>query len=150
MKANADYMSKNLRSSGWGQAAVNKSVSGAPLVVAGKTYENGLGTHANSVIAYSLPAGYSRLQGTVGLDQAGAAQNTGGTVQFLVFTRNPYRPAPADSVRVPVALKELGFAAGATVQDLWTGREVGWFSGEFAPFVRRHGARLYRISKRGS
>ena len=133
-------------SAGWGQAAANKSVSGAPLVVAGKSHPNGIGTHANSMIEFALPAGYTRLQATVGLDNAGAAQNTGGTVQFLVFTKDPYRPAPADSVRVPVALKELGLAAGATVQDLWTGQTMGRFAGEFAPYVRRHGARLYRLS----
>jgi hypothetical protein len=82
----------------------------------------------------------------VGLDNAGAAQNTGGTLSFLVFTKNPYRPAPADSVRVPVSLQEMGVAAGATVQDLWTGKKLGEFSGDFAPYIRRHGAKLYRIS----
>ena len=51
-----------------------------------------------------------------------------------------------DSVRVRVPLKELGFASNCKVQDLWTGKPVGMFIGEFAPYVRRHGARLYRIS----
>jgi alpha-galactosidase len=135
-------------SAGWGQATVNKSVSGAPLVVSGKNYETGIGTHSNSLIEYDLPAGYTRLRTTVGLDQAGAAQNTGGTLDFLIFTRNPHQPAPADSVRVPVTLAELGLAVGATVRDLWSGRELGRFPTEFAPYVRRHGAMLYRISGR--
>jgi alpha-galactosidase len=131
---------------GWGQTTVNKSVAGSPLIVASKAYETGIGTHANSMIEYDLPAGYTRLQATVGLDQAGAAQNTGATVQFLVFTKNPRRPAPQDSARVRVSLQELGFASICKVQDLWTGKMVGMFTGEFAPYVRRHGARLYRIS----
>jgi hypothetical protein len=133
---------------GWGQATVGKSVSGGPLVVAGQTYPAGIGTHANSVIEYTLPAGYTRFQTTVGLDRAAAGQNTGGTFQALVFTQSPYQPAPADSLRVPVALAELGLAQGCTVQDLWSGRPVGTFSGEFAPYVRRHGAGFYRLSAR--
>jgi alpha-galactosidase len=134
---------------GWGKTTVNKSVSGADLIVNGRKYETGIGTHASSVIEYDLPYGSVRFSATVGLDQAGAAQNTGGTLNFLIFTQSPYRPAPADSVRVPVALQELGLAAGGpvTVQDLWTGRNVGTFAGEFAPYVRRHGAQLYRIVK---
>ncbi|TFZ65577.1 Melibiase subfamily [Hymenobacter sp. UV11] len=133
-------------SAGWGQATVGKSVSGGPLSVAGQTYAAGIGTHANSVIEYDLPAGYSRFTATVGLDQAAAGQNTGGTFQALVFTQSPYQAAPADSVRVPVALAELGLPAGATVQDLWSGHSLGAVRGEFAPYIRRHGAGFYRIS----
>jgi hypothetical protein len=133
-------------SAGWGKPTVNKSVSGAPLKVAGQLYEAGIGTHANSIVEYDLPVGYSRFTTTVGLDQAAAVQNTGGTLKFLVFTQSPYQPAPADSVRVLVLLKELGLATTATVQDLWSGRKVGVFTTEFAPYIRRHGAALYRIS----
>ncbi|MGI4737542.1 MAG: NPCBM/NEW2 domain-containing protein [Janthinobacterium lividum] len=133
---------------GWGQAAMNKSVSGGPLQVAGQTYAAGFGTHANSLIEYTLPAGYTRFKTGVGLDQAAAGQNTGGTLQFLVFTNSPLRPAPADSVRVPVALAEVGLAQGATVQDLWSGRSLGAVGAEFAPYIRRHGAGFYRLSGR--
>jgi hypothetical protein len=133
---------------GWGQATANRSVSGGPLLVAGQTYPAGIGTHANSLITYTVPAGYTRFTTGVGLDQAAAGQNTGGTMQFLVFTQNALLPAPADSVRVPVALRELGLADRATVQDLWTGRPVGVFSQEFAPYIRRHGAGFYRLSAR--
>ncbi|GGG49047.1 NPCBM/NEW2 domain-containing protein [Hymenobacter glacieicola] len=133
-------------SAGWGNVTANKSVSGADLLVAGRKYEQGIGTHSNSMIAYELPAGFTRLQATAGLDNAGAAQNTGGTVQFLVFTQNPFRPMPADSVRIPVALTQLGLMGPCTVRDLWTGKTTRGVSGEFAPYVRRHGAKLYRIS----
>ncbi|AMJ65788.1 hypothetical protein AXW84_10375 [Hymenobacter sp. PAMC 26628] len=72
-----------------------------------------------------MPAGYARFTATVGLDQAAAGQNTGGTFQALVFTKRPFRPAPTDSAQVPVALAELGLPAGCTVQDLWSGRTLG-------------------------
>ncbi|WP_197748872.1 NPCBM/NEW2 domain-containing protein [Hymenobacter sp. BT18] len=131
---------------GWGQVTANKSVSGGALVVGGKTYTSGIGTHANSMITYELPTGFTRLSGEVGLDQAGAAQNTGGTVRFLVFTKNPYRPMPADSSRVHVALESLGLQGPCTVRDLWAGKNLGPVTGEFAPYIRRHGAGFYRIS----
>ena len=133
-------------SAGWGKATVGKSVSGAPLQVNGKVYSQGIGTHANSVIEYTLPAGYTSFTATVGLDQAAAGQNTGGTLQPLVFTSSPMLLPPADSVRMPVALKELGLAAGVKVTDLWTGRSVAVPGAILAPFVRRHGAVLYRLS----
>ncbi|MGI4759538.1 MAG: NPCBM/NEW2 domain-containing protein [Janthinobacterium lividum] len=135
-------------SAGWGKATVGKSVSGGPLVVRNQTYPAGIGTHANSIIEYTLPVGYTHFRATVGLDQAAAGQNTGGTMQFLVFTKSPLLPAPADSVRVPVTLQELGMPGGATVEDLWTGRRVGVFAQEFAPYIRQHGAGFYRLSAR--
>ncbi|MVN76014.1 alpha-galactosidase [Hymenobacter sp. HMF4947] len=54
-------------------------------------------------------------------------------------------PTPLDSVQVPVALTELGLPRGGAVQDLWSGRAVGTFSGAFAPYIRRHGAGFYRL-----
>ncbi|TGD82283.1 hypothetical protein [Hymenobacter wooponensis] len=74
-------------------------------------------------------------------------QNTGGTIQFLVYTKNPYRPIPADSAKVSINFAQLGLSGPCTVRDLWTGKELGQVAGEFAPYVRRHGAKLYRISK---
>lgn len=133
-------------SAGWGNVTADKSVSGAELMVAGKKYERGIGTHSNSMIEYDLPAGYTHFQATAGLDNAGAAQNTGGTLQFLVYTKNPYRPMPADSAKVLVSFAQLGLSGPCTVRDLWTGKQLGQVTGEFAPYVRRHGAKLYRIS----
>ncbi|AHJ98273.1 NPCBM/NEW2 domain-containing protein [Hymenobacter swuensis] len=131
---------------GWGQVTAGKSVSGADLQVGGQRSDDGIGTHSNSMITYALPAGFTRFRATAGLDAAGAAQNTGGTLQFLVFTQNPFRPMPADSVRIPVTLAQLGLRGPCTVRDLWTGQTTSGVAGEFAPYVRRHGARLYRIS----
>ncbi|WP_133273362.1 NPCBM/NEW2 domain-containing protein [Hymenobacter radiodurans] len=133
-------------SAGWGQVTANKSVSGADLLVGGKKYTDGIGTHSNSMIEYDLPPGFTRFTATVGLDNAGASQNTGGTVQFLVFTKNPFKPVPPDSAQVEVALQQLGFNSACTIRNMWTGKEVGTFTGTFAPHIRRHGAGLYRVS----
>jgi alpha-galactosidase len=131
---------------GWGKVSPGKSISGAPLRVGEQTYEQGIGTHANSVIEYDVPAGCTRFTATVGLDRAAAGQNTGGTFQALVFTKIPMLPPPADSVRVPVKLSELGLAAGATATDLWTGQTFRVKDAALAPFVRRHGAVFYKLT----
>ena len=131
---------------GWGQATVGKSVSGNSLQVGDVATEQGIGTHANSLIEYDLPAGTTRLTATVGLDQAAASQNTGGTFRPLVFTRPPLLPPPADSVQVPVTLRELGLPPGTRVTDLWTSRTFTASGPALTPYVRQHGAVLYRLA----
>ncbi len=134
--------------SGWGRVMKNKAVSGSTLAVNNVSYADGLGTHANSVIEFDLPAGYTRFSSKVGLDDAGAAQNTGSSVQFMVFTENPSSPPPADSLQITVKLADIGFDKSCRIRDLWKGVDLGTFTGEFAPTIRRHGAGLYRISKK--
>jgi hypothetical protein len=135
----------NKATAGWGKVRVNKGVSGSDLIVNEQKFEIGIGTHSNSLIEFDIPEGYTRFKAMVGLDKAGAVQNTGATLKFMVFTQNPSGPMPADSTPVQVSLKELGFHSACTVKDLWTGKQVGVFSDEFAPYIRRHGAGLYRI-----
>ena len=135
---------------GWGRVRLNKSVSGNDLMVNGKKYAAGIGTHATSVIEYDLPEGCTRFTAMAGLDNAGSVQNAGSTVKFLVFTKDPSGPLPADSVQVPVQLKALGFNRACVIKDLWTGKQAGIFTGEFAPVIRRHGAGFYRISSNKS
>jgi hypothetical protein len=132
---------------GWGNARVNKAVSGSDLIVNGQTYTNGIGTHAASLIEYDLPAGITRFKALVGLDKAGVVQDVGSTVTFMVFTENPAGPPTPESAIISVNLNELGFDSACTIQDLWTGKTVGVFAGEFAPSIRRHGTGFYRLSK---
>jgi alpha-galactosidase len=135
---------------GWGRPGINKAVSGSDLIVNGKKYDNGIGTHAASLIEYNLPEGCTRFKAIVGLDNAAYMQDVGGTVNFMVFTKNPSGAPPADSEKISVQLKDIGFNSACTVKDLWTGKQVGVFSGEFAPLVKRHGAGFYRISAKQS
>ena len=77
-------------SADWGQVRVNKNAGGQAMRVNGKSVK-GIGTHANSVIEYDLPPGYSHFVATGGLDDGGTNQQGGGTtsVQFMVFTKAP-------------------------------------------------------------
>ena len=54
--------------SGWGQTRLNQSVEGKPLTLGGKTYPRGLGTHANALTVFAVPAGARRFVAVVGLD----------------------------------------------------------------------------------
>ncbi|UYQ95827.1 NPCBM/NEW2 domain-containing protein [Chitinophaga horti] len=132
-------------SSGWGRVSLNKGVSGSPLVVNGQRYEQGIGVHANSVVEFDIPEGYTTFKALTGLDNAAAMQNTGGTVQFFVFTENPAGPAPAETTNVPVNLGDIGIRGKYQVTDLWTGKKTVQTGGQFSPLIPRHGAGLYKI-----
>jgi putative membrane-bound dehydrogenase-like protein len=77
--------------SDWGNVHVNKNAGGKPLKINGKPVEYGIGTHANSVIAFDLPEGVTRFKARAGLDNGGTDQGDGGatSVEFLVYTQAP-------------------------------------------------------------
>jgi Alpha-galactosidase len=133
--------------SGWNNPAINKSVGGNNLNLEGKDYSNGIGTHASSLIEYDIPEGYNHFTAKAGLDKECIDHPEGATVKFLVFTQNPGGPMPADSLKIPVKLEQLGLKGNFTVKDLWSGKTMGTYTDEFSPFIRRHGAGLYRITR---
>jgi len=56
--------------------AVNRSVAGNPLRIAGRRYHRGLGMHAGTEVTYFLGGGYDTFNGEVGIDDgtSGAGQ----------------------------------------------------------------------------
>lgn len=74
-------------SSGWGKVIKDKSVTGTPLRIEGTGYSSGLGTHAESVIAYDLSGrGFTRFTATVGADESATGDPKGwADVEFLVY-----------------------------------------------------------------
>lgn len=75
--------------SGWAGVRVNSNTKGDQLRSAGQAIEYGIGTHANSVIAYNLPAGAKRFKARGALDEGGTKQGGGTSVEFRVYTENP-------------------------------------------------------------
>ena len=75
--------------SGWRDVRVNSNCEGQNLRSAGKAIEYGIGTHANSVIAFNLPAGTKRFKARGALDEGGTKQGGGTSVEFRVYTENP-------------------------------------------------------------
>ncbi|MHB8972746.1 MAG: NPCBM/NEW2 domain-containing protein [Pirellulaceae bacterium] len=64
---------------GFGTLQKNRSVWEKPLIIGGKHFRRGVGTHANSEIVYRLDGKYSRFQAWAGPDMA-----TFGTMGFAV------------------------------------------------------------------
>jgi putative membrane-bound dehydrogenase-like protein len=73
---------------GWNSVRVNASAGGTELRSAGKAIEYGIGTHANSIIAFNLPAGTKRFKARGALDEGGTKQGS-ASVEFRVYTQNP-------------------------------------------------------------
>ena len=68
-------------------------------------------------------------------------------MKFFVFTENPAGPPPPPTAKISVNLKNYGLSDTYSITDLWSGKVVGEFSGEFAPEINSHGAGLYKIVK---
>ncbi len=133
-------------SAGWGTVTLNKSISGGDLNVKGKIYDQGIGTHSQSIIFYRIPENSVRFKAFAGLDMGGTSNTGGATVEFMVSTEDP-TPRDEAPVPIPVDLKSLGLTGECRIHDLWKHEDLGTFSGsEFAPTINYHGAGLYRIS----
>ena len=130
------------------QVSTERSASGKTMIVAGQPAPFGVAARPKSVIEYDLPAGCTRFQAFVGLDDSGEATPAGPrpaqSVRFMVFTQSPY--ATAASAAVPVKLAEIGFAGPCRIRDLWQKKDLAPATGEFAPIIKAHGAGLYRVS----
>ena len=75
--------------SGWGSVRVNANVEGHALRSAGQAISYGIGTHANSVIRYQVPAGMTHFKARGALDEGGTRQGAGSSVVFAVYAENP-------------------------------------------------------------
>ncbi len=131
---------------GWGTPTKNRSVGGNSLIVDDKEYSNGIGTHSNSIIEYTIPDGYDSFTAIAGLDKECVDHTEGATVKFHVFTQNPSGTEPRDSLFISLKFKDLGLSSTCSVRDLWAKKDMGYYNNQFSVFVRNHGACLVRIS----
>jgi alpha-galactosidase len=133
--------------SGWETVKINKSVGGNKLVVDGKEYSNGFGTHARSIIEFDIPEGYDTFSSLAGLDKECVGHTEGATAKFHVFAQHPTGVSPTDSIKIDVKFDQLGLNGKCTVRDLWAKKNIGSYTNEISLYVRKHGAKLLRISK---
>ena len=102
--------------SDWGQVRKNRNANGGPLLVNDRPVAFGIGTHANSIIEFDLPEGYTHFQAKGGLDNGGTNQGGNATsVQFSVYTEDPGQQVAkaAEAVREPAnALASLDVYPG--------------------------------------
>jgi putative membrane-bound dehydrogenase-like protein len=107
--------------SDWGQVLKNKNAVGGPLSVMGSPKATGIGTHANSVIHFRVPAGYQQFRATGALDTGGTSQGNGGStsVQFLVYAGAvPANVGPSDGSDNPARAAENALAGLELPDDL--------------------------------
>ena len=87
-------------SQGSGGTRVGKSTMSDALLVNGKKFESGIGTHARSVIVYDLPQGVERFTAQAAIDDGGMERGgkaSNASVKFQVYTETPPnapKPAP--------------------------------------------------------
>ena len=105
-----------------GQTRVGRNYDNQPLKVAGKTYPVGIGTHANSFIAFELPGPGDVFVSKVAIDDGGAIRGGGPTnadVRFDVYAQRPskYKPIDFDAgpASVPAGLFTLPEGLEVTV-----------------------------------
>lgn len=66
--------------------------------------------------------------------------NTGEAYVAIFNISNNNEP-----LKIEINLKDLGISEQCTVQDLWTGREMGKFEGTFTQTLKAHSSGLYSI-----
>jgi alpha-galactosidase len=71
---------------------------------------------------------------------------TGDKFLALFNAADPFIPEHTDSIRIGVKMEQLGLAGICKIRDLWNHQDLGDFQDEFAPFIRNHGAGMFRIS----
>ncbi len=116
----------------WGTLQRNRSVWGKPMIVAGRTFTRGLGTHANSRLVYELSGGkFKRFRCLVGRDEHAME----GNVVFQVwldgrkaFDSGPMgKTTPAKPVEVDVSR-----SAVLELRTLDGGDDIGGDHGDWA------------------
>jgi hypothetical protein len=79
---------------------------------------------------------------------AWTAEDADGRAKYVAVFNMSDRgdSGPEAGIAVPVRLSDLGLAGPSVVHDVWSGKKVGVFAGEFAPVIPYHGAGLYRLT----
>lgn len=95
----------------WGDTRRGKNCTGGPIVVDGKTWDEGIGSHADSVIAYELPPNSTRFTAKAAVDDEGSKQDQ-SDVEFQVLLDEGVLQARVRAVSARL------IAAGASARDL--------------------------------
>lgn len=78
-----DQLDLSVATQGHGKPGINKSVDGRPLTIAGKTFERGFGTHAESSLFIKLNGRAAQFSALVGLDDEMKGQKP--AVEFEIY-----------------------------------------------------------------
>ena len=93
------------------------------------------------------PPGRGRRGAPPAVELADNSAGTNATAARPAVTNTPAATPPTkEPVSISISLADLGISGPAKVRDLWTHKELGDFTGEFAPVINSHGAGLYRVT----
>jgi len=67
---------------GWGEPQVDRNCTGKPMSIAGRRFDRGVGTHAESIMHVRLDGKTERFSAWVGIDDSAGGK---GSVRFQVF-----------------------------------------------------------------
>ena len=107
-----------------------------PITIGRRQFEHGLGTHANSEIAVTVPSGAKAFKASVGVDNNYDTQGVRGTVQFSVeldgkeVFRTPTLRGGSEPVEVTVGIPDR--AKQMTLKVLDAGDGPGWDQADWA------------------
>jgi alpha-galactosidase len=79
-----DQLDLRVATQGWGKPHKNQSVEGNPLIIGGKTFEHGFGTHAEGVLNINLAGEAQTFTASVGVDDETIGKGR-GSVEFSVI-----------------------------------------------------------------
>lgn len=103
-----DTLDLSLAQSGWSQTRAKRSIDGNPIRINGRTFERGIGTHANGSVRIGLDGRATRFKAMVGVDEE--VKGKRGTVTFKVvgdgklLWQSPVMKPEHDAVAVDVPL----------------------------------------------
>ncbi len=72
----------------WGEVRIDLNAERGPMRINGQRV-TGIGTHANSLIAYDVPEDATRFRALAGLDSQGVEEGGGATIKFFVYRHAP-------------------------------------------------------------
>jgi len=124
--------------SGYGEVKVNRTCENRPIIIDNKPAE-GIGSHAESVIIYDLPAGYTTFTAT------GVVTQDRGSVVFGVLVSKGNVDLP-ETAKVKVNFEAIGLKGKVKVRDLWSHKDLGTFNESFERELPQHGAGLYSLT----
>jgi putative membrane-bound dehydrogenase-like protein len=104
-------------SAGWRSVQVGKNADGGVMRSAGQAIEDGIGTHANSLVLYDLPEGAARFRARACLDEGGLSQG-GGAAASVRFAVHAGEALPRDAGAYPVVGPGAVAGAGGVQGDL--------------------------------
>ncbi len=119
--------------SGSGKVNVGKNSMGGVIQVDGEPLAPAIGTHAYSLISYTLPEGVERFETRVAIDDGGMIRDnkaSNAKLKFAVYTRKPTDPpppvtydpnapkvVPADLFAVPEGLEVIVWATSPLLSN---------------------------------